>query len=80
MSKRKRTAWRIEDLALWLSRYDEIRKAGTDRAPYNYETWILIIKDVALDYADYLEEWHREHVKEHSKDIDKWDKEEANGV
>ena len=54
MSKRKRTAWRIEDLALWLSRYDEIHKAGSFREPYNYETWILIVKDVALDYADYM--------------------------
>tara|TARA_R100000995_G_scaffold21541_1_gene9063 strand:+ start:573 stop:794 length:222 start_codon:yes stop_codon:yes gene_type:complete len=73
MSKRKRTAWRIEDLAEWLSRYDEIHKAGTDRAPYNYETWILIVKDVALDYADYMK--RDTHTVEHITDL----QEEANG-
>ena len=51
MSKRKRTSWRIEDLAEWLSRYDEIHKAGSFREPYNYETWLLIVKDVALDLS-----------------------------
>lgn len=49
---RKRTSWTIDNLADWLSRYDEIHKAGTMREPYNYETWRLIVQDVALDYAE----------------------------
>ena len=52
MKKTYRTAWTIDNLADWLSRYDEIHQAGTDRAPYDYATWQLIVKDVALDYAD----------------------------
>ena len=72
MSSRKRTAWRIEDLAEWLSRYDEIHKAGTMREPYNYETWILIVKDVALDYADYMK--RDTHTVHHITDVN----EEAN--
>jgi len=50
--KTKRTAWTVDNLALWLSRYDEIHKEGTMRAPYDYATWQLIVQDVALDYAD----------------------------
>lgn len=73
MAKRKRTAWRIEDLAEWLSRYDDIHKAGTMREPYNYETWILIVKDVALDYADYMK--RDTDTVEHITDV----QEEANG-
>ncbi len=50
--KKTRTAWTVENLADWLAKYDEIHKAGTMREPYNYKTWLLIVKDVALDYAE----------------------------
>ena len=49
-----RTAWTIENLADWISKYDEIHKAGTMREPYNYETWKLIIQDVAKNYVESL--------------------------
>ena len=49
---RPRTSYKITDLADWLAKYDEIHKAGTMREPYDYETWKLIVKDVALDYAE----------------------------
>ena len=52
MKKRYRTSWTVDNLADWLSRYDEIHKAGTMREPYDYKTWQLIVQDVALDYAD----------------------------
>jgi len=52
MKKTYRTAYTVDQLADWLRRYDEIHKAGTDRDPYDYATWQLIVKDVALDYAD----------------------------
>ena len=42
-------------MADWLSRYDEIHKAGTMREPYDYKTWQLIVQDVALDYADIVQ-------------------------
>ena len=52
-----RTAWTVEHIADWLAKYDEIHKAGTMREPYNYETWVLIVQNVALDYVDsYIEE------------------------
>ena len=51
MSK-TRTAWTVENLADWLAKYDKIHKAGTMRDPYNYETSLLIVKDVALDYSE----------------------------
>ena len=50
--KTNRTAWTVDALAEWLARYDIIHKLGTDRAPYDVETWKLIVQDVALDYAD----------------------------
>jgi hypothetical protein len=56
MEKRKRTAWTVDALADWLSKYDEIHKAGTMQAPYDYKTWQLIVKSVALDYVDILNE------------------------
>jgi hypothetical protein len=56
MEKRKRTAWTVDALADWLSKYDEIHKAGTDREPYDYNTWQWIVKAVALDYVDILNE------------------------
>jgi len=49
---KKRTSWTVDNLADWLSKYDEIHKAGTTRDPYNYETWRLIVQSVALDYAE----------------------------
>lgn len=52
MKKQYRTSWTVDNLADWLSRYDEIHKAGTMREPYDYKTWQLIVQDVALDYAD----------------------------
>jgi hypothetical protein len=54
--KTKRTAWTVDDLALCLSRYDEIHKKGTMRAPYDYATWQLIVQDVALDYVEIVKE------------------------
>ena len=75
MGVRKRTSWRVEDLAEWLSRYDEIHKAGTHRQPYNYETWMIIVKDVCLDYADY--HYQNDIVKNHLIDVN--DEEDANG-
>ena len=56
MKKRYRTSWTVDNLADWLSRYDEIHKAGTMREPYDYKTWQLIVQDVALDYADIVRE------------------------
>jgi len=50
--KTKRTAWTVDALAEWLSRYDIIHKLDTDRDPYDVETWKLIVQDVALDYAE----------------------------
>ena len=52
MKKQYRTSWTVDNLADWLSRYDKIHKAGTMREPYDYNTWQLIVQDVALDYAD----------------------------
>jgi len=49
-----RSAWTIEKLADWISKYDEIHKAGTMREPYNYDTWVNIIQDVARDYVESL--------------------------
>ena len=54
--KKMRTAWTIEKLADWISKYDEIHKAGTTREPYDYEVWKLIIQDVAMDYVEGLEQ------------------------
>ena len=56
MKKRYRTSWTVDNLADWLSRYDEIHKAGTMREPYDYKTWQLIVQDVGLDYADIVRE------------------------
>tara|TARA_Y100001937_G_C6870206_1_gene220247 strand:+ start:236 stop:418 length:183 start_codon:yes stop_codon:yes gene_type:complete len=56
MKKQYRTSWTVDNLADWLSRYDEIHKAGTMREPYDYKTWQLIVQDVALDYADIVRE------------------------
>ena len=50
--RRPRTSWTVNNLADWLANYDEIHKSGTMREPYNYETWRLIVQDVALDYAE----------------------------
>jgi hypothetical protein len=47
-----RTGWTVDALADWLSKYDEIHKAGSDRAPYDFETWRLIVQDVAMDYVE----------------------------
>ena len=47
-----RTAWTVENLADWLAKYDAIHKAGTMRDPYSYEVWLQLVKDVALDYAE----------------------------
>ncbi len=55
MTKNTRTSWNVEDLADWLAKYDAIHKVGTLREPYDYETWLLIVKDVALDYAEGVE-------------------------
>ena len=49
-----RCAWTIENVAYWISKYDAIDKQGTMREPYDYETWILIIQDVAKDYVESL--------------------------
>ena len=49
--KTRRTAWSVEALADWLQKYDEIHKDGSMRAPYDYETWLQIVKNVALDYS-----------------------------
>ena len=49
-----RTAWTIEKLADWISKYDEIHKTGKTREPYDYEVWKLIIQDVAMDYVEGL--------------------------
>lgn len=57
--KTRRTAWSVEALADWLHKYDKIHKLGSDRAPYDYETWVLIVQNVALDYAINL---RREYV------------------
>lgn len=51
-----RSAWTIENLAEWISRYDKIHKQGSMRAPYDYDTWVLIIQDVAKDYVEELGE------------------------
>jgi len=51
-----RTAWTVDALAEWLSRYDEIHKIDSDRPPYDLATWKLIVQDVALDYADTVQE------------------------
>jgi len=64
--RRPRTSWTVNNLADWLANYDTIHKSGTMREPYNYETWRLIVQDVALDYADSLKE-----EEEAPKDIDK---------
>lgn len=56
MKKQYRTSWTVDNLADWLSRYDEIHKAGTMREPYDYRTWQLIVQNVALDYADIVRE------------------------
>tara|TARA_R100000231_G_scaffold101495_1_gene75490 strand:+ start:82 stop:255 length:174 start_codon:yes stop_codon:yes gene_type:complete len=53
--KTKRTAWTVDALAEWLSRYDVIHKIDSDRLPYDLETWKLIVQDVALDYADMVQ-------------------------
>lgn len=53
---RPRTAWTVDNLADWLHTYDVIHKQNGLRDPYNYETWKLIVQDVALDYADSLKE------------------------
>lgn len=50
--KKPRTAWTVDNLADWLSKYDEIHKAGSTRQPYDKETWRIIVQNVALDYAD----------------------------
>lgn len=50
--RRPRTSWTVDNLADWLAKYDTIHKSGTMRDPYNYETWKLIVQDVALDYAE----------------------------
>jgi len=49
---RPRTSYKIQDLADWLAKYDEIHKAGSMREPYDFETWKLIVENVCLDYAD----------------------------
>ena len=49
---RPRTSWTVDNLADWLAKYDSIHKLGTMQEPYNYETWKLIVQDVALDYAE----------------------------
>lgn len=73
---KKRTAWTVDNLADWLAKYDSIHKAGTKREPYNYETWKLIVQDVALDYADSRDEWHKEYVYGHEQYINDIDEEE----
>lgn len=50
--KKPRTAWSVDNLADWLSKYDEIHKSSSTREPYDKDTWALIVQDVALDYAD----------------------------
>ena len=49
--KTRRTAWSVEALADWLHKYDKIHKLGSSRDPYDYDTWLLIVKNVALDYS-----------------------------
>ena len=56
-SKKTRTAWTVENLADWLSKYDIIHKEtslNNSSEPYDKETWTLIVQDVALDYSDSL--------------------------
>ena len=52
-----RTSWTIDNLADWLSRYDEIHKQAQTpmREPYDFQTWQIIVQNVALDYADIIE-------------------------
>lgn len=50
-----RTSWTVDNLADWLSRYDEIHKQGTMREPYDFKTWQIIVQNVALDYAEIIE-------------------------
>ena len=45
MKKQYRTSWTVDNLADWLSRYDEIHKAGTMREPYDYKTWQIIVQN-----------------------------------